>query len=140
MKNSISKKLILIIFALISSLVIGFMIFQSFFFQMYYTDKKSDDLQNSVLKFRTTYQFKGSTNPKELDAAMAIFDIENTAKIAIYSTDGKLRYIVGEDANPSLEATLNSIFNKLYYDKRYTNQLIESNKIITTLLSSDTNE
>ena len=140
MKNSISKKLILIIFALISSLVIGFMIFQSFFFQMYYTDKKSDDLQNSVLKFRTTYQFKAATNPKELDAAMALFDIENTAKIAIYSTDGKLRYIVGENANPSLESTLNSIFNKLYYDKRYTNQLIESNKIITTLLSSDTNE
>ncbi|MGL4761607.1 MAG: ATP-binding protein [Sarcina sp.] len=138
--NSISKKLILIIFALISSLVIGFMIFQSFFFQMYYTDKKSEDLQNSVLKFRTMYQYKAITNPAELNSAMALFDIENTAKIAIYSTDGKLRYVVGEKSTPGLEETLNSIFNKLYYDKRYTNQLIESNKIITTLVSSDSDD
>ncbi|WP_297517296.1 HAMP domain-containing sensor histidine kinase [uncultured Clostridium sp.] len=140
MKNSISKKLILIIFTLIASLVIGFMIFQSFFFQMYYTDKKSEDLQNSLLKFRTMYQYKAATNPSELNSAMALFDVENTAKIAIYSTDGKLRYIVGEKSNPSLEGTLNSIFNKLYYDKRYTNQLLESNKIITTLVSGDSSD
>ncbi|MGL4453418.1 MAG: histidine kinase dimerization/phospho-acceptor domain-containing protein [Sarcina sp.] len=139
-QNSISKKLILIIFTLIASLVIGFMIFQSFFFQMYYTDKKSEDLQNSVLKFRTMYQYKAMTNPAELNSAMALFDVENTAKIAIYSTDGKLRYIVGENSNPSLEETLNSIFNKLYYDKRYTNQLLESNKIITTLVSGDSSD
>lgn len=137
LNNSISKKLILIIFALMTSLIIGFMFFQSFFFQMYYTDKKSEDLQNSILKFRTMYQYKAITNPGELNAAMALFDTENTAKIAIYSTDGKLRYIVGENSNPSLEKTLNSIFNKLYYDKGYTHQLLESNKIITTLVSGD---
>ncbi|MGL4742575.1 MAG: HAMP domain-containing sensor histidine kinase, partial [Sarcina sp.] len=133
MKNSISKKLILIIFAFISSLVVGFMIFQSFFFQLYYTDKKSDDLQNALLNFRSVYQYKALANPQELDTAMAIFDVENTAKIAIYSTDGKLRYIVGEKSNPELEETLDNIFKKLYYDKRYTNSLIESNKVVTTL-------
>ena len=106
---------------------------------MYYTDKKSEDLQNSILKFRTMYQYKAVTNPSELNSAMALFDTENTAKIAIYSTDGKLRYIVGENNNPSLEKTLNNIFNKLYYDKRYTHQLLESNKIITTLVSGDSN-
>ncbi|MGL5821352.1 MAG: ATP-binding protein [Sarcina sp.] len=140
MKNSISKKLILIIFAFIASLVVGFMIFQSFFFQLYYTDKKSDDLQNALLNFRTVYQYKALSNPQELDTAMAIFDVENTAKIAIYSTDGKLRYIVGEKSNPELETTLDNIFKKLYYDKRYTNSLIESNKVITTLVSTDSSE
>lgn len=116
------------------------MVFQSFFFKVYYTDKKSDDLQNAVLQFRSANQFKALTNPKELDASMAVFDIENTAKIAIYSTDGKLKYIVGGDSNPALENTLNHIFNKLYFDKKYTNALLESNKIVTTLMTGNSGD
>ncbi|MGL4990752.1 MAG: HAMP domain-containing sensor histidine kinase [Sarcina sp.] len=137
MKNSISKKLILIIFLLMTSLIVGFMIFQGLFFQKYYTNKKSEDLQNAVLKFITVNQFKAVTNPKELDTAMALFDVENTAKVAIYSTDGKLKYVVGGDNNTGLEKTLNDIFNKLYFDKKYTNSLLESNKIVTTVMSSE---
>lgn len=123
-----------------TSLIIGFMIFQGLFFQKYYTNKKSEDLQNAVLKFMTVNQFKAVTNPKDLDTAMALFDVENTAKVAIYSTDGKLKYVVGGDNNTGLEKTLNDIFNKLYFDKKYTNSLLESNKIVTTVMSSEYGE
>lgn len=140
MKNSISKKLIFIIFFLISSLILGFMLFQSFFFQRYYTDKKSDEIQNAVLQFISANQYKAITSPKSLDTAMALFDIENSSKVAIYSTEGKLKYIVGGDSYPALEETLNDIFNKLYFDKKYTNALLQSNKIITTIVTGSTGE
>lgn len=139
-KNSISGKLILIIFGLMSSLIIGFMIFQSFFFQMYYIDKKSDDLQKALLKFRSLYQYSANTDQSQLNTGMAIFDAENTAKIAIYSTDGRMKYVVGQDHNQQLNEKLNIIFNKLYYDKRYTDTLLNSNKVITTVLKDDSTE
>lgn len=123
-----------------ASLIVGFMVFQAFFFQMYYIDKKSEDLQNAVLQFRTLYQFSGNVNSKELDSAMSLFDSENTAKIAIFSTDGHIKYTVGQNSNPAIEETLNSIFDKLYYDKRYTNNFIESNKIVTTVSDGENGE
>lgn len=123
-----------------ASLIIGFMVFQAFFFQMYYIDKKSENLQNAVLQFRTLYQFSGNKDNRELDKAMTLFDSENTAKIAIFSTDGHIKYTVGQNSNPDIEESLNSIFNKLYYDKYYTYNFIESNKIVTTVSDSENGE
>lgn len=140
MKNSITKKLILIIFSLIASLLIGFMIFQSFFFQGFYLQKKSEDLQNSLLQFKRDYDYNWPVNTQAVINAMTTFELNNTAKIAICPIDSNISKItVSQKNNEDIDATLDSILNKLKEQKLYTQEFLNSSKIITTVVNTKGN-
>lgn len=140
MKNSITKKLILIIFSLIASLLVGFMIFQSFFFQSFYLHKKSDDLQKSLLQFKTTYDYNWPINTQAVINAMTTFELNNTARIAICPIDSNINKItVSQGNNQDTDETLNNILNSLKEQRLYTKDFLNSNKIITTVLSTKGN-
>ena len=137
MKNSITKKLILIIFSLIASLLIGFMIFQSFFFQSFYLHKKSEDLQNSLLEFKKTYDYNWPVNTQAVINAMTAFELNNTAKIAICPIDSNISKItVSQKDNDDIDTTLDNILNNLKEQKLYTKEFLNSNKIITTVVNT----
>ncbi|MGL5615509.1 MAG: HAMP domain-containing sensor histidine kinase [Sarcina sp.] len=137
MKNSITRKLILINFSLLASILIGFMIFQSFFFQSFYLKKKSEDLQKALLQFKTSYDYSWAGNPKALLTAMTSFEINNTARIAICPIDSNIKKItIGQGTSDEVDTTLNTILNSLKQEKFYTKEFLDSNKIITEVIST----
>ncbi|MPQ42973.1 sensor histidine kinase [Clostridium tarantellae] len=136
MKRSISKRIFIITFGIMLFLVNFIMCFQIFFFQKFYLDTKSKNLKNSVMKFRTLYSFD-ITNSKTLYKALSSFEMDHNAKIAIYSTAGKVQYLADPNsADSEIIIRLNQIFRELYYDSDFTNSLLNSNQAQIKLYNS----
>ncbi|HAT4132844.1 HAMP domain-containing histidine kinase [Clostridium perfringens] len=136
MKKSISKRLFIITFGIIIFLTLFTMIFQITFFQEFYYKRKSNDLSNAVLKFRALYSYD-IKNTDSLYRALSLFELENNAKIGIYSIDSTPKY-VPDPANKNSEAVdlLNDIFNELYSDQDFAKTLLNSNSGVTTEFKS----
>lgn len=136
MKKSISKRLFIITFGIIIFLTLFTMVFQMTFFQDFYFKRKSDDLSSAVLKFRALYSYD-IKNTGSLYQALSFFELENNAKIGIYSIDSTPKYVSDPD-NQNSEAVilLNDIFNELYSDKDAVKSLLGSNSGRTTVFNS----
>lgn len=136
MKKSISKRLFIITFGIIIFLTLFTMVFQMSFFQEFYFKRKSSDLSNAVLKFRALYSYD-IKNTGSLYKALSLFELENNAKIGIYSTDSTPKYLPDPD-NQNSEAAdlLNNIFNELYSDPDFAKTLLNSNSGVTTVFNS----
>ena len=69
--------------------------------------------------------------------ALSLFELENNAKIGIYSIDSTPKY-VPDPANKNSEAVdlLNDIFNELYSDQDFAKTLLNSNSGVTTEFKS----
>lgn len=133
-KKSISNRIFFITFLLII-LLLGFsMIFQVYFFQSFYQDRKSTNLEKAVNKFKALYSLD-IQNSSTLYKALGYFEVKNNAKIAIYSTNGNVQYISDQEGSNSENVKLlNQLFNNLYQNKSYTEALIKSDKsTITTV-------
>lgn len=135
-KKSISNRIFFITLLLIV-LLMGFsMIFQVYFFQSFYQDRKTTALQNAVTKFKTLYS-NDIKNTPTLYKALGYFEIKNNSKIAIYSTNGNVKYISDQDGATSENVKLlNKVFNDLYSNREYTSSLLKSDKIITTTIDN----
>ncbi|GIM28656.1 two-component sensor histidine kinase [Clostridium polyendosporum] len=132
MRQSISKKIFIITFGLLILLMTSAMIFQSLFFQDFYANKKSDKLISSVNKFKVLYSYDINNEPT-LYKALSTFEINNNAKIGIYSSNGEVRFLPDHRNNQSESAKfLNEIFNSLYFNKDYASSIVNSNKTVTT--------
>ena len=119
MKKSISKSLFLISFGTILFLIIFTMVFQIMFFQKFYLNSKSANLATSVKSFVSDYA-SDITDSSALYTALNNFEFQNNAKIAIYSTDGTVKYIANPtNSDSEITVTLNKIFNQLYSDPYY---------------------
>jgi transcription termination factor NusB len=110
------------------------MLFQVYFFQSFYQDRKSTNLEKAVNKFKALYSLD-IHNSSTLYKALGYFEVKNNAKIAIYSTNGNVQYISDQEgANSENVKLINQIFNNLYQNKSYTEALIKSDKsTITTV-------
>lgn len=136
MKKSISKRLFLISFGTILFLVIFTMIFQIMFFQKFYLNSKSNNLANSVRTFVSDY-YSDINDSSTLYTALNNFEFQNNSKIAIYSTDGTVKYIANPaNSDSEITITLNKIFNQLYSDPYYEKSVLSSNQVFTTVLDS----
>ncbi len=130
--KSISKRIFFITFLLIVLLMGFLMMFQVYFFQSFYEDRKTTALQTAVTKFKTLYS-KDIKDSSTLYKALGYFEIKNNSKIAIYSTNGVVKYISDQDgANSENVKLLNKVFNDLYANKDYTSSLLKADKTITT--------
>lgn len=136
MKKSISKRLFLISFGTILFLIIFTMLFQIIFFQKFYLNSKSANLATSVKSFISDYA-SDINNSSALYTALNNFEFQNNAKIAIYSTDGTVKYIANPtNSDSEITVTLNKIFNQLYSDPYYEKSILSSNEVFTTVLDS----
>ncbi|MDO4534193.1 MAG: HAMP domain-containing sensor histidine kinase, partial [Clostridium perfringens] len=136
MKKSISKRLFLISFGTILFLIIFTMFFQIIFFQKFYLNSKSANLASSVKSFVSDYA-SDISDSSSLYTALNNFEFQNNAKIAIYSTDGTVKYIANPtNSDSEITITLNKIFNQLYNDPYYEKSVLSSNEVFTTVLDS----
>ena len=131
-KNSVSKKIFFITFSFIILLISISFIIQYFFFDNFYASKKTKNLVESVNKFRTLYS-EDTNNSTMLYKALSSFELSNNAKIAIYSTNGNIKYITDrENANLESSRLLNTIFKTLINNNDYAKALAKSNGVYTT--------
>lgn len=136
MRKSISKRLFLISFGTILFIVIFTMLFQIMFFQKFYLNSRSTNLADSVKNFISDYS-GDINNSTDLYTALNNFEFQNNAKIAIYSTDGTVKYIANPtNSDSEITLTLNKIFNQLYTDPYYEKNILNSNDVFTTVLAS----
>ena len=131
-KKSVSKKIFFITFFFIVLLISVSFIVQYFFFDNFYASKKTKNLVESVNKFRILYS-EDTNNSNMLYKALSSFEMTNNAKIAIYSTNGHIKYITDRE-NTNLESSrlLNTIFETLINNKDYAMALAKSNGVYTT--------
>ncbi|MGG5462545.1 HAMP domain-containing sensor histidine kinase [Clostridium sp. B9] len=137
MKKKISKRLFIITFGIIIFLTLFTMVFQMTFFQEFYFKRKSSDLNNAVLKFRALYAYD-IKNTGSLYTALSLFELENNAKIGIYSIDSTPKYLTdpNDSKNSEAEDYLNDIFMELYSEPDFAKQLLNSNTGVTTIFNS----
>jgi signal transduction histidine kinase len=106
MKQSISKRIFVITFGLIIGLMVFAAIFQMFFFESFYTDKKMKILVNSVENFKTSYS--GTTNQSAIINGLNNLQYSTSAQASIYSSNGLPMF----GSSQSLDAT-SSLYNSL---------------------------
>ena len=105
MSKSISKKLFTITFSLILSVFVINMIVQLLFFEDFYLDRKVKDLKNEVNTFRTMYSYQ-LVNKNTLYNALSSYEESNNSKMAIFSLDGKLKYLTNYEGGVDDSTTL----------------------------------
>uniref|UniRef100_UPI000590B75A sensor histidine kinase n=1 Tax=Clostridium polynesiense TaxID=1325933 RepID=UPI000590B75A len=118
-------------------LISGTMIFQSLYFEQFYTYRKVKKLTNNIDKFRASYSFDIS-NDLMLYRALENFEDANSSKIAIYDYSGKIKYIADSNKENSRDVLLlNALFNRIFTDKNYIEAVKSSDKAYVSLISSN---
>ncbi|MBC5627420.1 HAMP domain-containing histidine kinase [Clostridium sp. NSJ-6] len=129
MSKSISKKLFTITFSLILSVFVINMIVQLLFFEDFYLDRKVKDLKNEVNTFRTMYSYQ-LVNKNTLYNALSSYEESNNSKMAIFSLDGKLKYLTNYEGGVDDSTTLTA----------FCADLLSNNELIDRVLTHDTVE
>ncbi|MBK1809297.1 HAMP domain-containing protein [Clostridium sp. YIM B02505] len=106
MKQSISKRIFIITFGLIVGLMVFAALFQMFFFERFYTDKKTKLLIANVESFKTSYS--GTTNKNAILNGLNILQYSTSALVGLYSLNGSAIY----GSEQSIDVT-SSIYNSL---------------------------
>lgn len=124
-KFSISKKLFLITFGLIFSMLIFSMLFQILFFEDFYLSRKVKDMIKDANKFSTLNSY---TNENLLTDALYRFEQENDSKVAIFSLDGKFKVLPNYDKSTDDFQVLTAFCAEIINDKALINEVLTSGK------------
>lgn len=117
MKHKLSTKLFLITLTLLLILMATTLIFQVFFFQKFYENKKTNMLTNELTKFKDLYSYQLNDN-SVISKAMKSFEESTNSKIAIFSLNGDLKYLSDGQNNTSEDTkTLTSFCTELINNK-----------------------
>lgn len=84
MKNSISKRITLITFGLISIVFLLTFLFQNMFFEEFYLSKKTESLILDVKRIKTLYSYQ-NFNTNNLSNTLLNYEEKNNSRIAIFS-------------------------------------------------------
>lgn len=109
MKNSLSKRLFLITLGLLLGLMGLTLIFQTFIFENFYEQKKTTKLANELNRFSIFYSYQLNTN-ESITNAFKHFEDNNSAKIAIITKSGKIKYISKRTENDPEELEVLTYF------------------------------
>lgn len=137
MKKSLTYRLFFITSLVLLVLLGGTMIFESLFFEKFYVNKKMTTLEQKVKNFKLVYSYNYANN-SSLSKSMQLFEKNNNAKIAIFSTKGEIKFL--SDPNKALDSNalqiLNSIFNQLSKNPEYLDSITKQGNIVSTILDS----
>ncbi|MBY0754930.1 HAMP domain-containing histidine kinase [Clostridium sardiniense] len=132
MKETLSKRLFIITSIFLVSFMALTLIFQTFIFEDFYERKKTKALTNEIEQFSLENSFQIS-NPTKLYSALKNFEDTNNSKIAIFSVDGKLRYISSDLQNDKDDIEMLTEFcSSLLDSKDILLKLFTNNKPIST--------
>lgn len=135
MKNSISKRIALITFGLISSVFLLTFLFQNIFFEEFYLSKKTESLILDVKRFQTMYSYQ-ILNEKSLEDALIAYEEKNNCRIAIFSLDGQLKYLTHYGSDIDDMKSLADFCSDLLSDKELIAEVLTTNKIQSTIFTN----
>lgn len=135
MKNSISKRIALITFGLISSVFLLTFLFQNIFFEEFYLSKKTESLILDVKRFQTMYSYQ-IVNEQLLEDALITYEEKNNCRIAIFSLDGQLKYLSHYGSDIDDIQSLTDFCSELLSDKDLINEVLTTSKIKSTIFTN----
>ena len=136
MKNSISKRITLITFGLISMVFLLTFLFQNMFFEEFYLSKKTESLILDVKRIKTLYSYQ-NFNTNNLSNALLNYEEKNNSRIAIFSLDGTIEYLSYFDKNNIEDMkSLTDFCSELLSDNELINEVLSTNKIKSTIFTN----
>ncbi|MDV4150575.1 HAMP domain-containing sensor histidine kinase [Clostridium sp. AL.422] len=112
------------------------MLFQVLFFENFYLNKKINGMTREAIKFSEMYSYDIS-NQNRLTEALFRFEQSTNSKIAIFSTDGKLKYLLNYNNNDADFQTLTSFCKELIDDKYLINKVLTTGKSQTSVFENE---
>lgn len=136
MKSSISKKITLITFGLISTVFILTFLFQNMFFEEFYLSKKTKSLILDVKRIKTLYSYQ-NFDKDTLENSLINYEEKNNSRIAIFSLDGTLKYL-SYLGNGNIEDMkfLTDFCSELIYNTELIKEVLSKNKIESTIFTN----
>ncbi|SFC56028.1 sensor histidine kinase [Clostridium uliginosum] len=131
MKHSLSKRLFSITLCLISALMILIYILQSFWFEKFYSYRKTSLLVKEISKFQALYSYQ-INDDYSLYQALEKFENDNNSKVAIFSLNGDLMYLPSKLENKDNVDILTKFCAELINDKTLILDVVNSSKIKVT--------
>jgi len=136
MKNSISKRITLITFGLISMVFLLTFLFQNMFFEEFYFSKKTESLILDVKRIKTLYSYQ-NFNKNNLSKALLNYEEKNNSRIAIFSLDGSIKYLSYFDkSNIEDMKSLTDFCSELLSDTELIEEVLSTNKIKSTIFTN----
>ena len=128
MKNSISKRITLITFGLISMVFLLTFLFQNMFFEEFYLSKKTESLILDVKRIKTLYSYQ-NFNTNNLSNTLLNYEEKNNSRIAIFSLDGTIEYLSYFDKSNIEDMKLLTDFcSELLSDTDLIEEVLSTNK------------
>lgn len=110
------------------------MLFQRLFFEDFYLNKKIKDMTKEAIKFSNMYSYDIS-DQNRLTEALFRFEQNTNSKIAIFSTDGNLKYLLNYNNSDDFQ-TLTSFCKELIDDKYLINKVLTTGKSQTSVFEN----
>lgn len=139
MNKSISRKLFTITFGLILTLFIINMIVQLLFFEDFYLNRKVKDLKNEVNTFRTMYSYQ-LVNKNTLYDALRYYEESNNSKMAIFSLDGKLKYLTNYEDGVDDSKTLTDFCSDLLSNRELIDRVLTYDTVECTIFTDKSSD
>ena len=143
MKSNLTRKLFLITLLCLFILMSFSFIFQLFFFQPFYEEKKKANLTTQLSRFRNLYSYQFS-NSRQITDALKNFSISTSSKIAIYTSDNYGNYSIrfisdfyNSDDTDALEEVEAYFFNELLHDEDLLTDVTVNNTIRSTIFKNE---
>lgn len=143
MKSNLTRKLFLITLLCLFILMSFSFIFQLFFFQPFYEEKKKANLTTQLSRFRNLYSYQFS-NSRQITDALKNFAISTSSKIAVYTSDNHGNYSIrfisdfyNSDDTDALEEVEAYFFNELLHDEDLLTDVTVNNTIRSTIFKNE---
>ena len=137
MNNSISKRITIITFGLISVVFCFTFLFQTIFFEDFYLSKKTESLILDVKRIKALYSYQ-DFDTKTLTSALKNFEEKNNSRVAIFSVDtGSVKYLSFFDNNNLDDMkSLTNFCSDLLYNTDLIEDVLYNNKVQSTIFKN----
>ena len=136
MKSSISKRITLITFGLISVVFLLTFLFQNMFFEEFYLAKKTESLMLDVKRINTLYSYQ-NFDSDTLRNTLLNYEEKNNSRVAIFALDGTLKYLSYlDDSNIEDMKSLTDFCYELLSDHELIEEVLKTNKIQSTIFTN----
>lgn len=131
MKFNLSKRIFIITFILLISLMTATLLFQIMFFEKFYESKKQENLANSINDFKNQYSYNLSDS-NTVANALNTFENSTNSKVGIFDLNGVLNTIEG---NRNSDDTVNGLILK-----NLCNQIINNESLLNKIRNDNYTE
>lgn len=137
MKYNLSKRLFVITLAILLLMMSLTMLFQVLFFQIFYEEKKQDELIKEISRFDDFYSYQ--LNDENFARTISSFENSTNSKIGIFTLSNDKEYVLKYFSNPySKEDNEASDALKAYFTEISTNsdlidEVVSSNSAVSTI-------